>query len=330
MTFKALLLNRHENRTVAQLGTLTEADLPPCDVLVAVDYSSLNYKDAMAITGTGAIVRQFPMVPGIDLAGTVRESASPDYRPGDKVVLTGWGVGERHWGGYSQLQRVRSEWLVPLPDGLDTHGVMAIGTAGFTAMLCVTALQDGGLVPADGPVLVTGAAGGVGSVAVALLAELGYEVAALTAPGQEHLHGYLRQLGAAEIISGGEWLERPRPLENQRWAAAVDSVGSQVLARALAELRYGGAVAACGLAGGADLPATVMPFILRGVRLLGIDSVMCPAARRRQVWARLAGSLPAQALLDLSQTVALDKVPGLAHDMMAGKIRGRIVVDLNQ
>ncbi|MES2257931.1 MAG: MDR family oxidoreductase [Pseudomonadota bacterium] len=330
MTFKALLLTQQDNKTVAQFQRLTQSDLPPGDVLVAVEYSSLNYKDALAVTGTGAIVRQFPMVPGIDLAGTVLESASPDYQAGDKVVLTGWGVGERYWGGYSQVQRVRSEWLVPLASGLDTHRAMAIGTAGFTAMLCVTALLDDGLKPEHGPVLVTGAAGGVGSVAVALLAKLGYNVTALTAPGQEHAHGYLRQLGAASIVSGGEWLEPPRPLENQRWAAAIDSVGSQVLARALAEVRYGGAVAACGLAGGADLPTSVMPFILRGVRLLGIDSVMCPTARRKQVWSSLASHLPAQALIEITRTIALADVPRFAQEMMAGQIRGRVVVDLSK
>lgn len=329
-TFNALLLTQRDKKTVAELRTLTHADLPPGDVLVAVEYSSLNYKDAMAVTGTGSIVRQFPIVPGIDLAGAVLESDCADYRPGDKVVLTGWSVGERYWGGYSQVQRVRSEWLVPLATGLDTQRAMAIGTAGFTAMLCVTALLEDGLKPEHGPVLVTGGAGGVGGVAVALLARLGYDVTALTAPGQEHAHDYLRQLGAANILSGEEWLEPPRPLENQRWAGAIDSVGSRVLARALAEVRYGGAVAACGLAGGADLPTSVMPFILRGVRLLGIDSVMCPTARRKQAWDDLAGHLPAATLSEIERTVGLAEVPELAQEMMAGKIRGRIVVDLNK
>ncbi|MDD5169413.1 MAG: oxidoreductase, partial [Syntrophales bacterium] len=264
-TFKALMLRQEDGKTRHAIENLTVDDLPQGDVLMAVEYSSLNYKDGMAVTGTGKIVRQFPMIPGIDLAGTVLESASPAYRPGDKVVLTGWSVGERFWGGYTQRARVKSEWLVPLPEGMDTKRTMIIGTAGFTAMLCVLTLEGAGISPAKGTVLVTGASGGVGSVAVSILANLGYRVAALTAPGQEETRDYLSSLGAAEFVGGPEWSEMPRPLETQRWSGAVDTVGSRVLARALAEMDYGGCVANCGLAGGSDLPATVMPFILRAV-----------------------------------------------------------------
>ena len=327
--FKAMVLRQDEGQTVASIEQLGVDDLPAGDVLVAVDYSSMNYKDAMAVTGTGKIVRTWPMVPGIDLAGTVLESDSPDYKPGDKVVLTGWSVGERYWGGYSQCQRVRAEWLVPLVDGLIPERAMAIGTAGFTAMLCVMTLEEAAIKPEGGTILVTGAAGGVGSVAVSLLAKLGYKVAALTAPDQEETHDYLRGLGAESVLAGGEWSEKPRPLETQRWAGAVDTVGSQVLARVLAETDYRGAVAACGLSGGADLPITVMPFILRGVRLLGVDSVMCPVERRKFAWSRLVRDLPENALSEIEQVARLEDIPGLAAKMMAGGIKGRVVVDLN-
>ncbi len=327
--FNALLLMQQDGKTQSTVAKLNDDQLPEGDVLLGVEFSSLNFKDALAITGKGKIVRDFPMVPGIDSAGTVLESRSPKFRTGDRVVLTGWGVGERHWGGYSQRQRVRSEWLVPLPDGLDSYRAMAIGTAGFTGMLCVMTLQEAGITPKDGPVLVTGAAGGVGSVAVSVLSKLGYRVAALTAPGQEHTHDYLRTLGAAEIAAGSEWAEPPRPLETQRWAGAVDTVGGIVLARVLAQMNYGGCVANCGLAGSADLPATVMPFILRGVSLRGVDSVMCPTERRIVAWNRLLADLRPEALKAITRCVPLAETPAFARDLLAGKVRGRVVVDVN-
>lgn len=327
-TFKALLLRDEGGKTLSSLDNITRHDLPDGDVLVAVDYSSLNFKDALAITGKGKIVRAWPMVPGIDLAGSVLESDSPDYRKGDCVVLTGWSVGERYWGGYSQQQRVRSEWLVPLPEGLDSRRAMAIGTAGFAGMLCVLALEEAGITPQSGAVLVTGAAGGVGSVAVSVLAKLGYEVAALT--GNPASHDYVRALGATQIADGAQWSEAPRALETQRWTAAVDTVGSKVLARVLAEMDYGGVVAACGLAGGADLPTTVMPFILRGVTLRGVDSVMCPVERRKLAWGRLLRDLSEQALERIShRVISLDQVPTVSEELLAGKVQGRVVVDVN-
>ncbi|MFO1372461.1 MAG: MDR family oxidoreductase [Candidatus Competibacteraceae bacterium] len=328
-TFKALVLNQQDGKTVAALADLTIADLPAGEVLVAVDYSSLNYKDGLAVTGKGKIVRQFPLVPGVDLAGTVLESSSSTYRPGDRVVLTGWSVGERYWGGYAQRARVRAEWLTPLPEGLDTRQAMAIGTAGLTAMLCVQALEEAGVQPtAAKPVLVTGASGGVGSVAVALLAQLGYSVTAVT--GRPENQDYLRELGAGEFVSREEMSQPCRPLEAQRWAGAVDTVGGRVLARVLAEVDYGGAVAACGLAGGADLPTTVMPFILRGVKLLGVDSVMCPLALRQAAWTRLAHALPAAVLARMTTTIApLAETPRLAAAIVAGQVRGRVVIDPN-
>ncbi|MCC9002634.1 MAG: oxidoreductase, partial [Candidatus Competibacter sp.] len=303
-TFRALVLDQRDGQTVADLTQLTDADLPPEQVLVAVEYSSLNYKDGLAVTGKGKIVRRFPLVPGIDLAGTVLESASSAYRSGDRVVLTGWGVGESFWGGYAQRARVKAEWLTPLPDSLGTRQAMAIGTAGFTAMLCVLALEQAGVKP-DGakPVLVTGASGGVGSVAVALLAQLGYRIAAVT--GRLENEAYLRELGATEFIDRETMNQPCRPLEGQRWSGVVDTVGGRVLARALAETDYGGAVAACGLAGGIDLPTTVMPFILRGVKLLGVDSVLCPPEPRRVAWARLARDLPAAVLERMTEVVSL-------------------------
>jgi acrylyl-CoA reductase (NADPH) len=326
-TFKALLLTQEDGKTVSSIATLGDGDLPEGDVLLAVDYSSLNYKDGLAITGKGKIVRQWPLVPGIDLAGTVVESSSADYQPGDQVVLTGWSVGEKYWGGYSQRQRVRSEWLVPLPDGLDSRQAMAIGTAGFTAMLCVMALEEAGVTPDKGTVLVTGASGGVGSIAVAILAKLGYPVAAVS--GKAEADAYLKDLGAAQILSRAEMSEKPRPLEGQRWAGAVDTVGSTMLARVLAETDYGGCVAACGLAGGFDLPTTVMPFILRNVRLQGVDSVMCPVERRKIAWQRLVSDLPAKAIGEIGQVATLERLPALAEQITTGKIRGRVIVDPN-
>lgn len=328
-TFKALVLYQEDSKTVPRIETLNTSTLPAGDVLVAVEYSSLNYKDGLAVTGKGKIVRQFPLVPGIDLAGTVLESVSPAYKPGDKVVLTGWGVGERYWGGYSQLQRVHSEWLVPLPAGLDSKQAMALGTAGFTARLCVLALEQAGMTPAvSKPVLVTGASGGVGSVAVALLARLGYQVTAVS--GRPENEQYLRTLGATGFISRATMAAPARPLEAQRWAGAVDTVGGQVLARVLAEIDYGGSVAACGLVGGTELPTTVMPFILRGVNLLGVDSVMCPLPRRRLAWARLVDDLPAEIVGRITHFATLEDVPRLAEDIVAGKVRGRVVIDPNR
>lgn len=325
--FQALVLEQQEGKTIASVKRLHDQDLPAGDVLVQVEYSSINYKDAMAVTGKGKIVRQFPMVPGIDFAGTVLESSAADYQPGDKVVLTGWSVGERFWGGYSQKQRVKSEWLVPMATGLDSLTAMTLGTAGLTAMLCVMALQEANI--SSGKILVTGASGGVGSVAVALLARLGYEVTALSQRPDE-ARSYLIQLGATQVIGGPEWVEKPAALGTQRWAGAVDVVGGTTLARILSELDYGGAVAACGLAGGFGLDTTVMPFILRGVRLLGVDSVMCPFARRNAAWARLAKELSAKAQHDMQRVVGLGDVSAIANEMMAGRAHGRVVVDVNR
>lgn len=328
-TFKALMLTQDDTgKTISEVRRLTDADLPEGDVLVAVDYSSLNYKDGLAITGKGKIVRTWPMVPGIDLAGSVLESDSPAYSAGDKVVLTGWSVGEKYWGGYSQRQRVQSQWLVPLPEGLDAQRAMAIGTAGFTAMLCVMTLEEAGVTPDKGTVLVTGAAGGVGSVAIAILANLGYQVAAVS--GRPEAEDYLRQLGATEFVSREQMNQPPRPLEGQRWAGAVDTVGSTLLSRVLAETNYGGCVAACGLAGGADLPTTVMPFILRNVSLRGVDSVICPVERRKAAWDRLVRDLPGGALGEIGQTISLEQLPDAAEKIIAGQIRGRVIVDLNR
>lgn len=325
--FRALVLEQDEaGETHAHIRRLTEDDLPDEEVLLAVEYSSLNYKDGLAITGKGRVVRDFPMVPGIDLAGTVLSSRSQQYAAGDRVVLTGWGVGERYWGGYSQRQRVRPEWLVRLPDQLGAREAMAIGTAGFTAMLCVMALEAAHVTPESGEVLVTGASGGVGSVVVAILANLGYQVAAVT--GRPEGEDWLRQLGAGTIIPRADMAQPPRPLESQRWAGAVDTVGGVILARVLAETCYGGTVAACGLAGGVDLPTTVMPFILRNVGLQGVDSVMCPIARRQEAWDRLARDLPKEMLAALTREVKLEQLPELGGQILAGKVRGRVVVSL--
>ncbi|BBB30691.1 MDR family oxidoreductase [Neptunomonas japonica] len=326
--FKALVLDQVDGKTVAEIKTLDVSDLPDEDVLVDVDYSSINFKDGLAITGTGKIVSKFPMVPGIDLVGTVAESNSDTYKAGDQVVLTGWSVGERFWGGLSQKARLKSEWLVPLPTGMAPEVSMSIGTAGLTAMLCVMALEEGGVTPDKGPVVVSGAAGGVGSVAVAILAKLGYEVAAIT--GRAETEGYLRGLGATTILTREEMSEKARPLERQRWAGGIDTVGDAMLARILAEADYNATVAACGLAGGFKLPTTVMPFILRNVRLQGVDSVMCPIERRTQAWNRLQTDLPAVALGEISQVIGLDDVPEYAEKIVNGKIQGRTIVDLNK
>lgn len=311
----------------AQLTELDDKDLPDGDVTVDVAYSSLNYKDGLAVTGRGRIVRRPPLVCGIDLAGTVADSASPDWSPGDEVVVTGWGLSETHPGGYTERQRVRSEWLVARPPGLTLAQTMAVGTAGLTAMLCVLALEDAGLSAGDGEVVVTGAGGGVGSVAVALLASLGHRVVAAT--GRPALHEYLRGLGAADFVTRDE-LARPaeRPLESTRWAGAVDTVGSTTLASVLRQAAYGAPVTACGLAGGDDLPITVLPFILRGVRLLGVDSVQCPTPRREQAWARLAADLDPDLLDRMTTVEPLTAVPRLAEEILAGRTQGRVVVDV--
>lgn len=326
--FRALLLTAAADSTTAEVRELAESALPAGDVLISVAYSSLNYKDGLAVTGRGKVVRSFPMVPGIDLAGTVVQSDAPAYKPGDPVVLTGWGIGERHWGGYAQRARVRSEWLVPLPDGLTLQQAMGIGTAGLTAMLCVMALEAHGLTPGGREVVVTGAAGGVGSVAVAILAHLGYQVAAGT--GRAEAHDYLRRLGATRIIDRAT-LAAPsnRPLESEQWGGAVDTVGGDTLAGLLRAMAYGGSVAACGLAGGNHLQTTVLPFILRGVNLLGIDSVQCPAEQRRAAWQRLARDLPAGALAQMTEIISLAEVPAACRRILQGQVRGRVVVDVN-
>ena len=325
--FKALVLNQEEKKTIAGIQQIEESQLPEGDVLIDVDYSSLNYKDGLAITGKGKIVRQFPMVPGIDLSGTVAESSDERYQAGDKVVLTGWGVGEGHWGGMAEKARLKADWLVPQPEGLNGKQAMMIGTAGLTAMLCVQALVDAGIKPENGEVLVTGASGGVGSVAVTLLAQLGYQVTAVT--GRAEANGeWLKQLGATRIIERSVFEEPARPLEKQLWAGAVDTVGSKVLAKVLAQVDYNGAVAACGLAGGFDLPTTVMPFILRSVSLLGIDSVMCPFEKRQQAWKRLAELLPASFYEQACREVQLEAVPEYAEAITKGQITGRVVIKL--
>ncbi|MCU1486788.1 MAG: NADPH:quinone dehydrogenase [Actinomycetia bacterium] len=322
-TFRAIAAREQGPATLQEL---TDDDLPEGDVTIAVQHSSLNYKDGLAVTGKGKIIRSYPMVCGIDLAGVVEASDSPDVQVGEEVLVTGWGLSEAHPGGFTERQRVRSEWVTHKPDGLSLSQTMAIGTAGLTAMLCVLALEGAGVTPeSEGEVLVTGAGGGVGSVAVAVLANLGYRVAAST--GRAETHDYLRSLGATTIVDRSE-LETPgRPLDKQRWSGAVDSVGSGTLATALAQTHYRGAVAACGLAGGTDLPTTVMPFILRGVSLLGVESVMCPAPQRDEAWKRLATDLPAALLDEITTVEPLAKVPELAEQILAGQTRGRVVID---
>ncbi|HEV8679410.1 MAG TPA: MDR family oxidoreductase [Stellaceae bacterium] len=326
-TFRALVLHEEDGKVVPRLESLDNARLPQGDVTVAVEYSTLNYKDGMILEGQGRLVRQYPHVPGIDFAGTVERSESPEFKPGDPVILTGWRVGEVHWGGYAERARVKAEWLVRRPDGLTAQEAMAIGTAGFTAMLAVIALERQGLQPDAGDVLVTGAVGGVGSIAVALLAAVGYRVVAAT--GRPEQRSYLMGLGAAELIERAALAEKPtRPLDRERWAGAVDAVGGTTLATVLTQLKYRASVAACGLAGGSDLPASVIPFLLRGVSLIGIDSVMCPKPERVLAWDRLALDLPPGRLQQVSQVVPLSDVPQLAPQILAGKIRGRVIVDV--
>lgn len=331
MSFKALIVDKDADGNIHHtIETLEDNRLPADgDVTVRVEYSTVNYKDGLCLTGGGGLVRTYPHVPGVDFAGTVETSADPRYKPGDRVVLTGWRVGEIWWGGYAGKARVKADWLVPLPDGLTTRQAMAVGTAGLTAMLAVEALEAHGLTPANGPVLVTGAAGGVGSVAVAILARLGYEVAAVT--GRPETEAYLKGLGAHRLVARAELAEPPaRPLDRETWAGAIDSVGGTMLARLLTQMKYGASVAAIGLAGGNSLPTTVLPFILRGVNLLGIDSVMKPFPARLKAWKRIVTDLPMDHLEAMIENARLEDLPRLATAILKGDIRGRIVVEIGR
>ena len=327
--FQGLLLTRSdEGQLRAALTELDEAMLPPGDVVVQISHSTLNYKDGLAITGKAPVVRSFPMVPGIDFAGVVQSSTDPRFREGDAGLLNGWGVGETHWGGLAQRARVKADWLVAMPGGLTAAQAMSLGTAGYTAMLCVMALQREGITPEAGPVLVTGAGGGVGTIAIALLAQLGFEVHASTGRPQEA--DYLRALGAKEVIDRATLSAAGKPLQKERWAAAVDTVGSHTLANVCAGIKYGGVVAACGLAQGMDFPSSVAPFILRGVTLAGIDSVMAPMARRTQAWERLAREISPELLARNTETIGLGDAVAAAERLLAGQVRGRVVVDVNR
>ena len=328
--FNALVVNKDEEsgKTSAAVEQISTDQLPEGNVIVNVEYSTVNYKDGLCIGPGGGLVREYPHVPGIDFAGTIESSDDSRYSAGDSVVLTGWRVGEVHWGGYAQKARVNADWLVPLPSGLSSRQAMAVGTAGFTAMLAVMALEDHGLKPDQGPVLVTGAAGGVGSVATAILANLGYEVAAVT--GRPETEEYLRALGATQIVPREEINETvKRPLERETWAGCVDAVGGDMLARVLGQMKYGGSVSAVGLAGGAGLPATVIPFLLRGVNLLGIDSVMQPCDNRLRAWERIAKDLPMDKLEAMIHPATLGDLPALGKDILKGQVKGRVVVDVN-
>lgn len=328
-TFRALRLDEVEGKTEARIVDMTAAELPPGEVLVDVAWSTVNYKDALAITGAGKIIRKFPFVPGIDLAGTVVASDSPTFKAGDEVLLTGWGVGERHWGGLAERARVKADWLLPRPTGLSLQQTMAIGTAGFTAMLAVLALEEQGITPERGEIVVTGAAGGVGSIAIPLLAKRGFKVVASS--GRPELAGYLRELGASEVVDRSVFGTGSKaPLDSARWAGAIDAVGGDTLVNLLKAMQYHGVVAACGLAGSAAMNGTVFPFILRGVRLIGIDSVLYPAERRAAVWARLASDLDPMLLERMVTTISLGEVPALAPDFLRGAIRGRFVVDTHR
>jgi acrylyl-CoA reductase (NADPH) len=324
--FKAIVIEKADSGQTVSLTAFDEANLMEGDVTVAVQWSTLNYKDGLAITGRAPVVRRFPMIPGIDFAGVVESSSNPAWHPGDKVILNGWGVGETHLGAYAEKARVRGEWLVRLPERLSARDAMAVGTAGYTAMLAVMALERHGVTPEQGPVLVTGAAGGVGSVAVALLSRLGYAVTAST--GRQAEGDYLKALGAGEIIDRTELAGKPKPLAKERWAAAIDSVGSATLANVLSMIKYGGAVAACGLAGGMDLPASVAPFILRGVSLLGIDSVQCSPKLRTEAWRRLESDLDKGKLEAMTSQIGLPEVIEMAERILDGKVRGRVVVKI--
>ncbi|KPH58675.1 MDR family oxidoreductase [Novosphingobium aerophilum] len=325
--FSAIVIDKNDEGQTVTLQQLDEASLPEGDVTIDVAFSTLNFKDGLAVTGASPVVRKFPMVPGIDLVGTVSDSSHADWKAGDTVVLNGWGVGEGHWGGLAQKARLKGDWLVPLPSAFTPAQAMAIGTAGYTAALCVDALVDWGVTPDQGEVLVTGATGGVGSVAIAILKKLGFSVAALTGKAAEA--DYLKALGAETIIDRAELAEKGKPLQRERWAGVIDTAGSHTLANACAQTKYGGAVAACGLAQGFDLPATVMPFILRGVALLGIDSVMAPKAKRLKAWDRLAKDLDPSALETIGQTIALGDAIEAAKKFMSGEVKGRYIVDVN-
>ena len=327
-TFRALMLYEEGGKVVSRIEAVDEARLPPGEVTVAVEYSTLNYKDGMILQGIGRLVRNYPHIPGIDFAGTVEHSETPEFKPGDPVILTGWRVGEVQWGGYAAKARVPSSYLVHRREGLSARQAMAIGTAGFTAMLAVIALERHGLHPGSGDVLVTGAAGGVGSTAITLLSQLGYRVVAST--GRPELREYLTGLGAADLINRAAFAVQPsRPLDSERWAGAIDAVGGSTLATILTQLKYRGSVAACGLAGGSDLPATVIPFLLRGVNLLGIDSVMCPREERIAAWQRFARDLPLDKLDRMTEILPLSSLPEFAPKILAGAIRGRVVLDVN-
>ena len=329
MSFRALVVETNQADVSAQVRELTDDQLPSGEVMVDVLYSTVNYKDALCLLpGGGGLVRSYPHVPGIDFSGVVHSSTDARYQAGDRVVLTGWRVGESHWGGLSQRARVSADWLVPLPEALSAQQAMAVGTAGVAAMLAIVALENQGLEKADGSVLVTGAAGGVGSIATAVLSQLGYQVAAVT--GRRELTGYLHDLGATSVIDRSELSATiKKPLESERWSGCVDAVGGTMLARVLGQMKYGASVAAVGLAGGADLPTSVIPFLLRGVNLLGIDSVMQPYEKRLTVWQRLATDLPLQQLDAMTQIVSLAEVPKIASQVLKGKVQGRVVVDVN-
>lgn len=326
-SFKAIVVSKSDTGQSVALSTFDDNDLMEGDVTFRIEWSTLNYKDGLALTGKSPVVRRFPMIPGIDGAGIVETSSHPDWKAGDKVILNGWGCGETHLGMYAQRARVKGDWLVPLPPGLSTRDAMAIGTAGYTAMLAVLALEHHGLKPASGPIVVTGAAGGVGSVAIAILAKLGYHVIAST--GRENEADYLKKLGAAEIIARADLAGAPRPLAKERWAGGIDTVGSTPLANVLSMTKYGGAVAACGLAAGMDLPSSVAPFILRGVSLLGIDSVMCPQPLRRQAWTRLAADLDRSKLAAMTSEIPLAETIAAGSRILSGSVRGRIVVRID-
>jgi acrylyl-CoA reductase (NADPH) len=325
-SFKAIVIRKSDAGQTVGLTDFDEKDLMDGDVTFRVDWSTVNYKDGLAVTGKAPVVRRFPMIAGVDAAGTVENSSHPEWKPGDEVILNGWGCGETHLGAYAEKARVKGDWLVPLPAGLTAREAMSVGTAGYTAMLAILALERHGLSPGDGPVLVTGAAGGVGSVAVTLLASLGYQVTAST--GRPHEAGYLKTLGAAEVIAREDLTGPVRPLGKERWAGGIDTVGSVTLANVLSMTRYGGAVAACGLAGGMDLPSSVAPFILRSVSLLGIDSVMCPQKSRREAWARLASVLDRQKLAQMTEEIGLTDVIDAGRRIVEGQVRGRLVVKI--
>jgi len=326
MSFRAIQISKTEKGQKADFVTLEESDLTEGDVLVEVSHSSVNYKDGLAVTGKGPIIRKFPLIPGIDFAGTVRESTHPKWKKGDQVVLNGWGVGEQYNGGFAEMARVSGDWLVPVPKGWTPADCMAVGVAGYTAMLCVMALEEQGVKPADGEVLVTGAAGGVGTTAIVILAHLGYKVIAST--GRVSEEPFLKSLGAAGVVDRNEFNTPVKPLAKSRWAACIDSVGSVTLANVISQMNPEGTVAACGLAQGMDLPTTVAPFILRGVKLIGVNAVSTPIPRRMEAWSRIARDLDLAKLKELTTHVKLDDVPRVAADIVAGQVRGRVVVDI--